>query len=47
MDFLIKPGWSLIPWKNLDIEEDDIKESNKISLLELQLLEEEKEEKKI
>ena len=29
MDFLIKPGQSLIPRKNLDIEEDDIKESNK------------------
>ena len=29
MDFLNTPGWSLIPWKNLDIEEDDIKESNK------------------
>ena len=29
MDFLNMPGWSLIPWKNLDIEEDDIKESNK------------------
>ena len=29
MDFLNKPGRSLIPWKNLDIEEDDIEESNK------------------
>ena len=29
MDFLNMPGWSLIPWKNLDIEGDYTKESNK------------------
>ncbi len=29
MNFLNNPNWPLIPWNNLDIEEDYTKESNK------------------